>query len=132
MLDYFSHQKAEDYDRYSLEDFTFRWKKLQRVLVKEGVDSLLLVTGLDANDSEPSAYLFNWLFLGLSGKPIILNKYLDSAFNEMVVAFCHIKWPNDIIGDKPVCIETSDIMNLICFKVINIIFIISFVSLYRD
>lgn len=85
MLDYFSHQKADDSDKYSLEDFTFRWKKLARVVGKEGLDSLLLVTGLDSNDSVSSAYLFNWLFLGLSGRPITINKYLDTIYNEIIV-----------------------------------------------
>ena len=49
------------------------------------MDSLLLVTGLDASDNTSSAYLFNWLFLGLSGKPITINKYLDSIYNEIIV-----------------------------------------------
>lgn len=54
-------------------------------MVKEGVDGLILATGLDAKDSVYSAYLFNWLFLGLSGKSITINKYLDPIYSELIV-----------------------------------------------
>ena len=58
---------------------------MERVLAKESIDALLLATGLDAKDSVYSAYLFNWLFLGLSGKEITINKYLDTIYSEMIV-----------------------------------------------
>lgn len=85
MLQYFSQAKPLEDNSYTIEDFLFRWKKLERVLVKEGVDGLLLATGLDARDCVHSAYLFNWLFLGLSGKNITINKYLDPVYSEMIV-----------------------------------------------
>jgi len=40
---------------------------------------------MDAADCSSSNYLFNWLFLGLSGKNIFLNKYLEEAYNETIV-----------------------------------------------
>lgn len=45
---------------------------------------MLLATGLDARDCVQSAYLFNWLFLGQSGKSITINKYLDPIYSEIV------------------------------------------------
>lgn len=85
MLQYFSEHKSIEDNQYTIEDFLFRWKKLQRVLSKESVDGLLLATGLDARDCVQSAYLFNWLFLGLSGKSITINKYLDTIYSEIIV-----------------------------------------------
>lgn len=84
MLQYFSQERSNDDNLYTPEDFLFRWKKLERILAKEGVDGLLLATGLDARDCVQSAYLFNWLFLGQSGKSITINKYLESAYSEIV------------------------------------------------
>lgn len=49
------------------------------------MDGLLIATGLDGGDSVQSAYLFNWLFLGLSGKIITINKYLDPVYSEMII-----------------------------------------------
>ncbi len=85
MLQYFSQERAVEDSQYTTEDFLFRWKKLERILAKEGVDGLLLATGLDARDCVHSAYLFNWLFLGLSGKAITINKYLDPIYSEIVL-----------------------------------------------
>lgn len=63
------------------EDFLFRWKKLERVIEKENQDALLLVTGLDGAEHLQTNYLFNWLFLGLSGQAIFNNKYLDPIYS---------------------------------------------------
>lgn len=84
MLQYFSQERVADDNTYTKEDFLFRWKKLERILTKECVDGLLLATGLDARDCVQSAYLFNWLFLGQSGKSITINKYLDPIYSEIV------------------------------------------------
>ncbi len=46
MLQYFAEGKQAEI-KYAPEDFLFRWKKLERVIEKEGLDSLLLITGLD-------------------------------------------------------------------------------------
>lgn len=81
MLQFFSRGRNAEDNSYTPEDFLFRWKKLERVLAKEGVDGLLIATGLDARECIHSAYLFNWLFLGLSGKSITINKYLDPIYS---------------------------------------------------
>ena len=44
-----------------------------------------MITGQYALDSNEAAYLFNWLFLGLSGKNIYTNKYLHENYSEMIV-----------------------------------------------
>ena len=44
-----------------------------------------MVTGLDGAEHLQTNYLFNWLFLGLSGQAIFNNKYLDPIYSEIVV-----------------------------------------------
>jgi hypothetical protein len=47
MLEFFARNKVQDKVEYQVNDFIFRWKKLERLVGKEGLDGLLLVTGLD-------------------------------------------------------------------------------------
>ncbi len=47
MLEFFARNKVQDKVEYQVNDFIFRWKKLERLVGKEGLDALLLVTGLD-------------------------------------------------------------------------------------
>lgn len=47
MLQYFAESKHSTEIKYLPEDFLFRWKKLERIIEKEGLDGLLIVTGLD-------------------------------------------------------------------------------------
>lgn len=54
-------------------------------MAKEGLDGLLLITGLDGKNSKETVKLFNWLFLGLSGRPILTNQFLDDVYSEMVI-----------------------------------------------
>lgn len=58
---------------------------MERIIEKEGIDGLLLITGLDGSEHPSTSYLFNWLFLGLSGGAVFANKYLDPVFAEMIV-----------------------------------------------
>lgn len=81
MLEFFSHNKVQEKVIYSTNDFIFRWKKLERVVAKENLDGLLLVAGLDGKESAETVKLFNWLFLGLSGKSVYVNKYLDEVYS---------------------------------------------------
>jgi hypothetical protein len=85
MLQYFSEGKQAESIKYAPEDFLFRWKKLERVVEKESQDALLLVTGMDGAEHAHTNYLFNWLFLGLSGPAIFNNKYLEPIYSEMIV-----------------------------------------------
>ena len=47
MLNYFAESQQPSDIKYSPEDFLFRWKKLERVIEKEGQDALLMITGID-------------------------------------------------------------------------------------
>jgi len=85
MLEFFSRNKVQERVEYQVSDFMFRWKKLERLVAKEGLDGLLLVTGLDGKESKETVKLFNWLFLGLSGRHILTNQFLDDVYSEMVV-----------------------------------------------
>jgi hypothetical protein len=44
-----------------------------------------MVTGIDGSEYAHTSYLFNWLFLGLSGPAIFNNKYLDPVYSEMII-----------------------------------------------
>ena len=44
-----------------------------------------MITGLDGAEYPQTNYLFNWLFLGLSGQAIFNNKYLDPVYSEMII-----------------------------------------------
>jgi hypothetical protein len=81
MLQYFSESKAAETVRYSPEDFLFRWKKLERIIEKESLDGLLIITGLDGAEHTHTSFLFNWLFLGLSGSAVYANRYLDPIYS---------------------------------------------------
>lgn len=85
MLQYFAQSKHAQEIKYAPEDFLFRWKKLERVIEREGLDALLIVTGLDGGEHYHTNYLFNWLFLGLSGAAIFNNKYLDPNYSELII-----------------------------------------------
>jgi hypothetical protein len=49
------------------------------------VDGLLLVAGLDGGEHPCTSFLFNWLFLGLSGQQVYNNRFLDPRFAEIIV-----------------------------------------------
>lgn len=51
MLTYFSQNKVPSKIPYEVNDFLFRWKKIERMINKEGLDGLLLVTGPDGEDN---------------------------------------------------------------------------------
>ena len=55
------------------------------MLEKDEVDALVIVTGLDGADHPQTSFLFNWLFLGLSGRAVLADRYLDATMTEMVV-----------------------------------------------
>jgi hypothetical protein len=52
MLEYFAKNKVQDRVEYQVNDFMFRWKKLERLVSKEGQDGLLIITGLDGKESK--------------------------------------------------------------------------------
>lgn len=85
MLEFFAKNKVQERVDYGVSDFMFRWKKLERLVAKEGLDGLLLVTGLDGKHSKETVKLFNWLFLGLSGRAILTSQFLNEVYSEMVV-----------------------------------------------
>ena len=49
------------------------------------MDGLLLVTGTDGGDHPCTTFLFNWLFLGLSGQQVYNNRFLDPKYGEIIV-----------------------------------------------
>ena len=70
---------------YTINDFIFRLKKLQKIVDKEEIDGLLVINGVDSEHNSESTKLMNWLFLGKNGVEIEQNEYMDENFNEMVL-----------------------------------------------
>lgn len=70
--------------RYSINDFIFRLKKIQKIVDKEDIDGLLIIMGVDSNHNFESIKLINWLFLGSSGIETEQNEYINENFNEMI------------------------------------------------
>ena len=71
--------------RFTINDFIFRLKKLQKIVDKEDIDSLLILNGVDSNHNFENIKLTNWLFLGQNGVEIEQSEYLDENFNEMIL-----------------------------------------------
>lgn len=40
---------------------------------------------MDGAEHPHTSYLFNWLFLGLSGTALYTNRYLDPIYSEMII-----------------------------------------------
>lgn len=68
MFNFFSNaQLTNKATKYGVEDFVFRLKKLEKICVKDGMDGMLIITGIDARENMEYVKLVNWLFLGFSG-----------------------------------------------------------------
>jgi hypothetical protein len=72
-------------DPFSINDFIFRLKKLEKICVKDNLDAILLISGSDAKDNSEYTKLINWLFRGLSGVEIEENEYLEAVYHELVL-----------------------------------------------
>ena len=52
MFSFFNDNKVEAKDnKYSVYDFTFRLKKLEKIILKENLDSILIISGTDSFDN---------------------------------------------------------------------------------
>lgn len=86
MFSYFSNaQLSLNIPRYGVSDFVFRLKKIEKICVKDGLDGLLLINGVDSRDNTEYVKLTNWLFLGYSGLEIEENDYLNSMYTDMIL-----------------------------------------------
>jgi len=68
-----------------VNDFYYRVKKLEKVCIKENVDGLLIIIGVDSRENQEYVKLINWLFLGYSGIEVESNEILDESFSDMVI-----------------------------------------------
>lgn len=71
--------------RYSINDFVFRLKKMQKIVDKEDIDGLVVINGVDSNNNSENVKLTNWLFLGKNGIEIEQNEFIDENFNELIL-----------------------------------------------
>ncbi len=55
-----------------------------KISLKEGLEGILIINGIDSKENNEYIKLMNWLFFGYSGVEILENKFLDPDFNEMV------------------------------------------------
>ncbi|KAL4468548.1 hypothetical protein ABPG74_005051 [Tetrahymena malaccensis] len=86
MFNFFSSANInQNIPKYSVNDFVFRLKKIEKIVVKEGLDGFLLVNGVDSRENTEYVKLTNWLFLGNSGLEIEENEYLNQIYSDMIV-----------------------------------------------
>ena len=65
MLKYFSSgENKQEGVKFSIFDFLFRLKKLEKIAAKENVDGILIINGIDSNSNSEYIKLTNWLFFG--------------------------------------------------------------------
>jgi hypothetical protein len=62
MLKFFSENTNQNNAKFNVNDFIFRLKKLEKVATKEGLDSILIVNGIDSKNNTEYVKLINWLF----------------------------------------------------------------------
>ncbi len=62
----------------------FRLKKLQRVITKQNIDSILIINGVDSKKNEENEKLTKWLLLGSNGINVI-NNFLNPIFDELMI-----------------------------------------------
>ena len=82
------------------DDCYARLRLLQAVAPASGLDSLLLVGGVDGKNHPGSRETLNWLITGLSGRDIFGFAKLDSALDEVVL----------LIGPDAVCLYAPNAM----------------------
>ena len=77
-------EKQNKHLEYSINDFIFRLKKLEKVCQKEELDAILLINGIDSRENTEYTKLTNWLFIGFSGLQIEQNSFLDEIYKELI------------------------------------------------
>ncbi|EGR29741.1 hypothetical protein IMG5_149240 [Ichthyophthirius multifiliis] len=86
MFNFFQNAQIQNnIPKYSVSDFTFRLKKLEKLCIKENLDGFLLINGPDSRENTEYLKLTNWLLLGYSGLEIEENEYLNSIYNEIII-----------------------------------------------
>ena len=69
---------------YSVQDFLFRFRKLQLLCKRLEIDGILIICGFDSNNNEEYDKLVSWLFTGYSGNKVDKDIYLDAKFKEFI------------------------------------------------
>ena len=87
MTTLFNTQSANKSATYSIQDFQYRFRKLQLLCKQLDLDGILAICGFDSNNNEENDKLISWLFTGYSGNLIDKDIYLDSKFKEAVFLF---------------------------------------------
>ncbi|CAD8202926.1 unnamed protein product [Paramecium pentaurelia] len=101
MLQFFQRLENPD-SKFHLYDSFYRIKKIEKVCLKENVDGLLIINGIDSKENYEYTKLMNWVFLGYSGIEIETNEYLDNTLSEtiFVITKDHIRAYCDQQGFK--------------------------------
>lgn len=78
MLKFFSTGSTDTIKnvKYTVNDLIFRLKKLQKVCIKDNLDAIMLINGIDSKDNEEYTKLTNWLLLGQSGLEVLESEFL--------------------------------------------------------
>jgi len=84
MTTLFNTQSSNKSATYSVQDFQFRFRKLQLLAKKLELDGILIINGFDSQSNEEYDKLISWLFTGYSGNLVEKDVYLDPKFKEFV------------------------------------------------
>ena len=84
MTTLFNTSSANKDIKYTVQDFLYRFKKLQNLCVTMKMDAIMIICGFDARDNLEYNKLTSWLFTGYSGNQVDDEVFLDDSFREFV------------------------------------------------
>lgn len=80
-----SAHSMNEQPNYSINDFLFRFKKLQSLLVESKLDAFLVICGFDSRDNIEYFKLVAWLFKGITGIGLEEVIALDDKYRDFVM-----------------------------------------------
>jgi hypothetical protein len=93
MFRFFQENRTQE-RRPSTADFMFRFNKLQRLVVKEGLDGLLLLCGPESLHNPDSARVASWLFNGKVGSLLQHCTETEECLSDLMLLVtgegCHL------------------------------------------
>jgi hypothetical protein len=69
---------------YKIQDFQYRFRKLQLLCHKLDLSGILIICGFDANNNEEYNKLVSWLFTGYAGTAVDDEVFLNSKFKDLI------------------------------------------------
>lgn len=80
-----STQSLNQQAKYEINDFLFRFRKLQTLIAQSNLDALVIIYGFDSRDNTEYSKLLAWLFEGVSGNQIEESETLDDTYRDFMM-----------------------------------------------